>query len=122
MTEERFVHQLRHQLPLLLWLVLVWMLLWGTWSWANLLSGLAFVMGLGSACCFALADRWWLVAGALQRPPLGLGTAQGGEDAGRALPLAVLVAHLVALVRVAGRGWDNRDPGHYHASVSQVTG
>jgi multicomponent Na+:H+ antiporter subunit E len=32
-------HQLRHQLPLLLWLVLVWNLLWGTWSWANLLSG-----------------------------------------------------------------------------------
>jgi multicomponent Na+:H+ antiporter subunit E len=32
-------HQLRHQLPLLVWLVLVWMLLWGTWSWANLISG-----------------------------------------------------------------------------------
>ena len=32
-------HQLRHQLPLLAWLVLVWMLLWGTWSWANLISG-----------------------------------------------------------------------------------
>jgi multicomponent Na+:H+ antiporter subunit E len=29
----------RHQLPLLVWLVLVWMLLWGTWSWANLISG-----------------------------------------------------------------------------------
>lgn len=27
------------QLPLLGWLVLVWILLWGTWSWANLLSG-----------------------------------------------------------------------------------
>jgi multicomponent Na+:H+ antiporter subunit E len=36
---ERLVHQLRHQLPLLVWLVLVWMLLWGTWSWANLISG-----------------------------------------------------------------------------------
>ena len=34
-------HHLRHQLPLLAWLVLVWILLWGTWSWANLLSGLA---------------------------------------------------------------------------------
>ena len=32
-------HRLRHQLPLLLWLVLVWNLLWGTWSWANLISG-----------------------------------------------------------------------------------
>lgn len=27
------------QLPLIAWLVLLWMLLWGTWSWANLLSG-----------------------------------------------------------------------------------
>jgi multicomponent Na+:H+ antiporter subunit E len=36
---ERLVHQLRHQLPLLVWLVLVWVLLWGTWSWANLISG-----------------------------------------------------------------------------------
>ncbi len=36
---ERFTHRLRHQLPLLVWLVLVWMLLWGTWSWANLISG-----------------------------------------------------------------------------------
>jgi multicomponent Na+:H+ antiporter subunit E len=31
--------RLRHQLPLLVWLVVVWMLLWGTWSWANLLGG-----------------------------------------------------------------------------------
>ena len=30
---------LRHQIPLLIWLVLVWNLLWGTWSWANLISG-----------------------------------------------------------------------------------
>ena len=27
--------RLRHQLPLLVWLVFVWILLWGTWSWAN---------------------------------------------------------------------------------------
>lgn len=33
-------YQLRHQIPLLLWLVLVWNLLWGTWSWANLLGGI----------------------------------------------------------------------------------
>jgi multicomponent Na+:H+ antiporter subunit E len=33
-------HRVRHQLPLLVWLVLVWNLLWGTWSWANLLSGI----------------------------------------------------------------------------------
>ncbi len=36
----RTAARLRHQLPLLLWLVLVWNLLWGTWSWANLLSGI----------------------------------------------------------------------------------
>jgi multicomponent Na+:H+ antiporter subunit E len=36
---EGLLHQLRHQVPLMVWLVLVWMLLWGTWSWANLLSG-----------------------------------------------------------------------------------
>ena len=32
------------QLPLIGWLVLVWILLWGTWSWANLLSGLAVAL------------------------------------------------------------------------------
>jgi phosphatidylglycerophosphate synthase len=35
------------------------------WITPNLLSGLAFVFGLASAYCFAMADRWWLVAGAL---------------------------------------------------------
>jgi len=39
-------HRLRHQLPLLLWLVLVWNLLWGTWSWANLLSGALVALGV----------------------------------------------------------------------------
>ena len=38
-AEPTAAHRLRHQLPLLVWLVLVWMLLWGTWSWANLISG-----------------------------------------------------------------------------------
>lgn len=32
--------RLRTQLPVLTWLVLIWILLWGTWSWANLLSGM----------------------------------------------------------------------------------
>jgi multicomponent Na+:H+ antiporter subunit E len=31
---------------MLLWLVLVWNLLWGTWSWANLLSGLAIALAV----------------------------------------------------------------------------
>jgi multicomponent Na+:H+ antiporter subunit E len=39
-------HRLRHQLPLLLWLVLVWNLLWGTWSWANLLGGVVVALGV----------------------------------------------------------------------------
>ena len=32
--------RLRRQLPVLSWLVLVWILLWGSVSWANLLSGI----------------------------------------------------------------------------------
>lgn len=39
-------HQLRHQLPLLGWLVLVWILLWGTWSWANLLGGILVALAV----------------------------------------------------------------------------
>ncbi len=44
MTSEPFGARLRHGLPLLLWLVLVWNLLWGTWSWANLLSGIVVAL------------------------------------------------------------------------------
>ena len=39
-------HRLRHQLPLLVWLVLVWILLWGTWSWANLISGTVLALAV----------------------------------------------------------------------------
>jgi multicomponent Na+:H+ antiporter subunit E len=46
MSGERAGVRIRHQLPLLVWLVLVWILLWGTWSWANLLSGLAVALGV----------------------------------------------------------------------------
>ena len=38
--------QVRHQLPLLVWLVLVWILLWGTWSWANLISGVVVALAV----------------------------------------------------------------------------
>jgi multicomponent Na+:H+ antiporter subunit E len=41
---EGRVGRLRHSVPLLLWLVLVWNLLWGTWSWANVLSGLVVAL------------------------------------------------------------------------------
>jgi len=43
-TVEPAATRLRHQVPLAVWLVLVWMLLWGSWSWANLLSGLAVAL------------------------------------------------------------------------------
>ncbi|HEX2073144.1 MAG TPA: Na+/H+ antiporter subunit E [Geodermatophilus sp.] len=36
----------RHNVPLLVWLVLVWILLWGTWSWANLISGIAVALAV----------------------------------------------------------------------------
>jgi multicomponent Na+:H+ antiporter subunit E len=39
-------YQIRHQLPLLAWLVLVWILLWGTWSWANLISGVVVAVAV----------------------------------------------------------------------------
>ncbi|RZU34221.1 Na+/H+ antiporter subunit E [Blastococcus saxobsidens] len=39
-------HRVRHQIPLLVWLVLVWNLLWGTWSWANLLGGVAVALAV----------------------------------------------------------------------------
>jgi phosphatidylglycerophosphate synthase len=35
------------------------------WITPNVLSVLAFILGLASAACFAMQDRWWLVAGAL---------------------------------------------------------
>jgi multicomponent Na+:H+ antiporter subunit E len=63
---ERLVHQLRHQLPLLVWLVLVWMLLWGTWSWANLISGT--VLALVVTVLLPLPP----VVGGIRFRPLGL--------------------------------------------------
>jgi multicomponent Na+:H+ antiporter subunit E len=38
--------RLRHQAALLVWLVLVWNLLWGTWSWANLVSGIVVALAV----------------------------------------------------------------------------
>lgn len=39
MTVDSLRRQARLRLPLLVWLVLIWNLLWGTWSWANLITG-----------------------------------------------------------------------------------
>ncbi len=46
MTAEPARAHLRAQLPLLVWLVLVWIMLWGTWSWANVLSGAAVALAV----------------------------------------------------------------------------
>lgn len=46
MTADSAPARLRHGLPLLVWLVFVWILLWGTWSWANVVSGLAVALAV----------------------------------------------------------------------------
>jgi len=40
------LRRLRDQVPLLVALVLVWNLLWGTWSWANLVSGIVVAVAV----------------------------------------------------------------------------
>ncbi|MGY1635599.1 Na+/H+ antiporter subunit E [Geodermatophilus sp. SYSU D00742] len=46
MSVEPVATRLRHQVPLVAWLVLVWMLLWGTWSWANVISGVVVALAV----------------------------------------------------------------------------
>jgi multicomponent Na+:H+ antiporter subunit E len=84
--------RLRHQLPLLGWLVLVWVLLWGTWSWANVLTGLfvgLFVMLL------------------LPLPPVV------GSTRVRPLPLLSFVGHFLVDLVVSGAevAWRALGPG-----------
>jgi multicomponent Na+:H+ antiporter subunit E len=83
---------LRHQLPLLAWLVVVWVLLWGTWSWANVLSGLA--VGLALMLLLPL-------------PPV-----VGGNRV-RPLPLLLFVGHFLADLAVSGAqvAWRAIGPG-----------
>ena len=84
--------QLRHQLPLLIWLVLVWILLWGTWSWANVLSGL--VVALAVTVLLPLPA---VVGGIRVRP----------------LPLLVFLGHFLADLAVSGAqvAWQAMRPG-----------
>jgi multicomponent Na+:H+ antiporter subunit E len=84
--------RLRHQVPLLAWLVVVWILLWGTWSWANLLSGL--VVGLGVMLLLPL-------------PPVVGGTRV------RPLPLLRFVGHFLGDLAVSGAqvAWRALSPG-----------
>jgi multicomponent Na+:H+ antiporter subunit E len=88
----RLGHQLRHQLPLLIWLVLVWILLWGTWSWANLLSGVTVALAV-----MVLLPLPHVVGGTRVRP----------------LPLIRFVGHFLVDVVVSGAqvAWRALSPG-----------
>ena len=90
--QGRLGHQLRHQLPLLVWLVLVWMLLWGTWSWANLVSGLLVALAV-----LALLPLPHVVGGTRVRP----------------LPMLAFLGHFVADLFVSGAevAWQTLRPG-----------
>lgn len=90
--------QLRHQLPLLLWLVLVWMLLWGTWSWANVLSGL--LVALAVAVLLPLPA---VVGGIRVRP----------------LPLVEFLAHFLVDLAISGTqvAWQALRPGRQRRSA-----
>lgn len=92
MSAEAPGPRLRHQLPLLVWLVLVWILLWGTWSWANLLSGAAVAL---------------VVMLLLPLPPV-----VGGNRV-RPLPLARFVGHFLGDLVVSGAqvAWRAIRPG-----------
>jgi multicomponent Na+:H+ antiporter subunit E len=94
--------RLRHQLPLLLWLVLVWNLLWGTWSWANLISGTVVALAVTTV---------------LPLPPVVGGTRV------RPVPLLVFVgAFLVDLVLSAAQvAWQTiRPSGIRHSAIVSV--
>jgi multicomponent Na+:H+ antiporter subunit E len=84
--------RLRHQLPLLAWLVVVWILLWGTWSWANVLSGLTVAL---------------VVMLVLPLPPVVGGTRV------RPLPLVLFVGHFLVDLVVSGAqvAWRAIGPG-----------
>lgn len=92
MTVEPAGPRLRHQLPLLVWLVVVWILLWGTWSWANVLSGAAVALVLMLL---------------LPLPPVVGGTRV------RPLPLIRFVGHFLGDLVVSGAqvAWRALGPG-----------
>ena len=92
MSVEPAATRLRYQGPLMAWLVLVWMLLWGTFSWANLLSGLVVALVL-----LALLPLPHVVGGARVRP----------------LPLLVFLGHFLSDLVVSGAevAWQTLRPG-----------
>jgi multicomponent Na+:H+ antiporter subunit E len=90
--------RLRHQLPLVAWLVVVWMLLWGTWSWANLLSGLLVALTV-----LTLLPLPHVVGGTRVRP----------------VPLLVFLGHFVADLVTSGAevAWQAVRPGGVHRTA-----
>jgi multicomponent Na+:H+ antiporter subunit E len=82
----------------MVWLVVVWMLLWGTWSWANLLSGLVVALVL-----LALLPLPHVVGGSRVRP----------------LPLLVFLGHFVTDLVVSGAevAWQALRPGGVHSTA-----
>jgi multicomponent Na+:H+ antiporter subunit E len=84
--------RIRHQLPLLIWLGFVWILLWGTWSWANVLSGLTVAL---------------VVTLVLPLPPVV------GNTRVRPLPLLRYVGHFLGDLVVSGAqvAWRALAPG-----------
>jgi multicomponent Na+:H+ antiporter subunit E len=91
-TIEPAATRLRHQGPLIVWLVLVWILLWGTWSWANLLSGLLIALAVLTL--------------------LPLPHVVGGTRV-RLVPLLVFISHFVADLFTSGAevAWQALRPG-----------
>ena len=98
MTVEPAATRLRHQGPLMAWLVVVWMLLWGTWSWANLISGLLVALTV-----LTLLPLPHVVGGARVRP----------------LPLLVFLGHFVVDLFASGAevAWQALRPGGVHRTA-----
>ena len=92
MSVDPVATRLRHQVPLVVWLVLVWMLLWGTPSWANLLSGLVVALTV-----LTLLPLPHVVGGARVRP----------------VPLLAFLGHFVVDLFVSGAevAWQTLRPG-----------
>ena len=98
MSVEPAATRLRHQVPLVAWLVLVWMLLWGTWSWANLLSGLLVALTV-----LTLLPLPHVVGGARVRP----------------VPMLVFLGHFVVDLFSSGAevAWQAVRPGGVHRTA-----
>ncbi|MGY1821573.1 Na+/H+ antiporter subunit E [Geodermatophilus sp. SYSU D00079] len=98
MSVEPAAMRLRHQIPLVAWLVLVWILLWGTWSWANVVSGLVVALAV-----LVLLPLPHVVGGVRVRP----------------LPLLVFLGHFAVDLVVSGAqvAWLALRPGGVHRSA-----